>query len=214
MKEFKAGDKVSYNTATGPKKGVITGMNDHSLTVQFSGDYYMCINKYEAHLALVIEEESKPILQIEKGKYYEDGLRRKHGPMMRCVDQEYPWTDGLMSWTNTGHYWADRSNSRCNLVSEIPAPLPPDYKAQLAAKHPSLSEKLLATQPEFAAAAEALAQKLAHALLENGGSTVKRRPKQSIALFEAACVLLARAGANTWFNEFEVEVYRAHNCQR
>jgi sulfur relay (sulfurtransferase) DsrC/TusE family protein len=54
---------------------------------------------------------------------------------------------------------------------------------------------LLEKDPKFKEAAEKLAAKLLHAMMEAGrGRMVHRRERQSPVLFRAACVLLDRAG--------------------
>jgi hypothetical protein len=83
-----------------------------------------------------------------------------------------------------------------------------NYVQQLAKKHPDRVAKLLKTDPAFKAAAEALAEKLAHALLSNPGKVVYRRPRQSAALFEAACMLMTDAGAGLCYTDGAVVVGR------
>jgi hypothetical protein len=67
-----------------------------------------------------------------------------------------------------------------------------EYKAKYE-QSPAVA--LLEKDPKFKEAAEKLAAKLLHAMMEAGrGRMVHRREKQSPMLFRAACVLLDRAG--------------------
>jgi hypothetical protein len=75
------------------------------------------------------------------------------------------------------------------------------YKDLLVMKYPSRFRALLKDDAAFKAAAEKLAEKLAHALLENDGGLVWRRKNQSPALFKAAGVIVASSGVDVAFND-------------
>jgi hypothetical protein len=79
------------------------------------------------------------------------------------------------------------------------------YVQQLAAKHLRPVVSLLNNDPAFAEAAAKLSEMLAHALLEGPSLVLKRRKKpQSVMLWNAACILLGRAGIGIAYNDDEL----------
>ena len=81
-----------------------------------------------------------------------------------------------------------------------------DYVRLFRDKHDPLYQARICVDKGFRLAAEALSQKLAHALLESPTVTrVRRREKQSPMLFKAACSLLGR-GVRFNLNEAWVAV--------
>jgi hypothetical protein len=144
-------------------------------------------------------------MKLEVGKRYVTRggkVTSKMEPLYDC----YPfmaWVDGYggISWTNDGHYLSDKKEHELDIVAEYKEPAKVDYKAQLASKFKSLPIRLLETDEGFAKAAENLAQKLSYALLENPFAQLKRRKGQSPVLWEAACLLIERAGVVVEFWE-------------
>ena len=148
-------------------------------------------------------------MKLEVGKRYVTRIGKvtsKMEPLYDC----YPfmaWVDGYggISWTNDGHYLSDKKEHELDIVAEYKEPAkveaPINYKAQLASFHKSRTVRLLETDERFAKAAEDLAQKLSYAFLVNPFAQLKRRKGQSPVLWEAACLLIERAGVVVEFWE-------------
>jgi hypothetical protein len=154
-------------------------------------------------------------MKLEVGKRYVTRggkVTSKMEPLYDC----YPfmaWVDGYggISWTNDGHYLSDKKEHELDIVAEYKEPVkveaPINYKAQLASFHKSRTVRLLETDEGFAKAAEELSQKLSHAFLVNPFAQLKRRKGQSPVLWEAACLLIERAGVVVEFCDECVKIH-------
>jgi hypothetical protein len=161
------------------------------------------------------DKKEENSMNLEEGKRYVTRIGKvtsKMEPLYDC----YPfmaWVDGYggASWTNDGRYSLVQGGHDLDIVAEYKEPTkveaPVDYKAQLTSFHKSRTVRLLETDEGFAKAAEELAQKLSHAFLVNPFAQLKRRKGQSPVLWEAACLLIERAGVVVEFCDECVKIH-------
>lgn len=125
-----------------------------------------------------------------------------------CKDnaREYWDRDLELGYRVDGYRWSDKCDSDLDLVAEYVENLK-DYITLLAERNKPTIDKLL-KDPAFREAAEKLAQKLAHALLERPTRMLKRRKKQSRSLWVAACRLLWLADVPVVHNHDIAGLYR------
>jgi hypothetical protein len=153
-------------------------------------------------------------MKLEVGGYYVLRNGAKVGPLGDNRNTQYPFFFDHTSWTQDGRYYCD---SVLDVVAEDPlwtavstavnnlerttrdVEVDDRCICHLALKHPSKAAKLMDTDDGFRLAAHQLAEKLAHALLEDGEAY--RRPKQKVNLWLAACKILLDSGADVSFGD-------------
>ena len=167
-------------------------------------------------------------MKLEVGGYYVLRNGEKVGPLKNDGHHKYPFDNGVLSWTKEGHmYHFEGSGHPLDIVSidpmwklvsdavdsletgcfgetdihlgESTVAVDDRHICHLALKHPSKASKLMDTDDGFRLAAHQLADKLAHALLEDGQAW--RRHKQKVKLWLAACKIILDSGADVVFGE-------------
>jgi hypothetical protein len=160
-------------------------------------------------------------MKIELGKRYVTANGITVGPLRSNRHNSHPFTAEVylhgrtgvkLSWTVDGKFSMFNTAHGMDLVKEYveptaePETIHSSYVQQLAIKHTRPEVIKLDSDPDFALAAAKLSERLAHALLEDPRLILDRRRKQTVMLWNAACILLSRAGIGIIYEDDTLEL--------